>query len=138
MDRSRAKVLLDELHQAPQNEFYAGGESGSLRALLAPGIRWVVPGENALAGTYHGFDEAFAYFLRRRDLATGTFRMHRRDVLVGEGDRIAALTDGTATIAGHERRWSTVGIYHVVDQRQIAACWLLPFDQREFDSIWSG
>jgi hypothetical protein len=36
-------------------------------------------------------------------MATGTFRMHRRDVLAGEGDRIAALTDGAATIAGRER-----------------------------------
>lgn len=64
--------------------------------------------------------------------------MHRRDVLVGEGNRIAALTDGTATIMGQERRWSTVGIYDVVNERQITACWLLPFDQQEFDSIWSG
>lgn len=137
MDRSRATALLDELHQA-QNDFYAGGDSDALRGLLVPDITWVIPGKSPLAGSYRGLDEVFDYFRRRRDLATGTFRMHRRDVLVGDGDRIAALTDGTATIAGHERRWSTVGVYDVLDQRQIAACWLLPFDQREFDAIWSG
>ena len=48
------------------------------------------------------------------------------------------LPDDTVTIAGRERRWSTVGIYDVVDQTRFAACWLLPFDQREFDSIWGG
>ncbi|MGO9960647.1 MAG: nuclear transport factor 2 family protein [Solirubrobacteraceae bacterium] len=137
MDRSRATALLDELHRA-QNEFYAGGDGAALRELLAPDISWVVSGESPLAGTYHGLDEVFDYFRRRRDIATGTFRMHRRDVLVGDGDRIAALTDGAATIAGRARHWSTVGIYDIVDQGRIGACWLLPFDQREFDSIWSG
>jgi hypothetical protein len=51
---------------------------------------------------------------------------------------LLTLTDGTATIAGRERRWSTVGIYDVVGRSRISACWLLPFDQREFDSVWSS
>jgi hypothetical protein len=132
-----AIALLVELHRA-QNQFYAGGDGDALRELLARDIRWVVPGESPLAGGYHGLDEVFDYFRRRREIATGTFRMHRRDVLVGEGDRIAALTDGTATIGGQERRWSTVGIYDVVDETRIGACRLLPFDQQQFDSIWSS
>lgn len=57
-------------------------------------------------------------------------------VLVGDSDRIAALTDWFATIRDVDRRWSTVGLYEVTDQ-QIAACWLLPLDQRAFDAIWS-
>ena len=72
----------------------------------------------------------------RRDLAAGTFRLHRRDVLVGDGDRIAALTDGRATIAGAEHHWSTVGLYDVTGQ-QVAACWLLPLDPAAFDAIWT-
>jgi hypothetical protein len=51
--------------------------------------------------------------------------------------RLAALTDGTATIRGVEHRWSTVGLYDVIDD-QIAACWLLPLDPRAFDAIWSA
>ena len=137
MDRARAIALLDELHAA-QNEFYAGGESAPLRKLLTPDITWIVPGENRIAGTYKGIDAVIDYFQRRRDFANGTFRMHRRDVLVGDGDRLAALTDGTATIGGRHRRWSTVGVYDTVDESRISACWLLPFDQREFDSIWSS
>lgn len=63
--------------------------------------------------------------------------MHRRDVLVGDGDRLAALVDGSATIRGVDHRWSTVGLYDVADGR-IAACWLLALDQVAFDAIWSG
>jgi uncharacterized protein len=91
LDRASAIALLDDLHRA-QNAFYAGGESVALRTLLTPETTWVVPGHNPIAGSYHGLDEVFEYFRRRRELAAGTFQMHRRDVLVGDGDRLAALT----------------------------------------------
>ena len=135
MNRDDAIVLLDRLHEA-QNEFYAGGSDAALHELLAAGITWTVPGDNAIAGTYRGLDEVLEYFRRRRDLADRAFRMQRIDVLVGEGNRVAALTNGIATIGGVEQRWSTVGLYDIVDRR-IAACWLLPLDQRAFDAIWS-
>jgi hypothetical protein len=81
-------------------------------------------------------EEVLGYFRRRRDLADHTFQMKRRDVLVGDGDRIAALTDGFATIRNADHRWSTVGLYDVIDQH-ITACWLLPLDQHAFDAIWA-
>jgi len=136
MNRDAAIGLLDRLHEA-QNGFYAGRCRDGLEHLLTADITWTVPGDSPIAGTYRGLDDVFGYFERRRDLANGTFRMERRDVLVGDGDRIAALTDGVATIGGAEHRWSTVGLYDVTDGR-IAACWLLPLDQRAFDAIWSG
>ena len=136
MIRDTALGVLDRLHKA-QNEFYAGGSGAALEQLLAPNITWTVPGDNRIAGTYGGLDEVFGYFRRRRDLADHTFQMERRDVLVGDGDRVAALTDGFATIRNVDHRWSTVGLYDVIG-RQIAACWLLPLDQRAFDAIWSA
>jgi len=136
MKRDAAVDLLDRLHAA-QNEFYGGGSGDALEQLLAADIAWTVPGDNRIAGAYHGVNEVFDYFRRRRDLAGGTFRMTRRDVLVGDGDRIAALTDGAAAIGGADHAWSTVGLYDVADGR-IAACWLLALDQQAFDAIWSG
>jgi hypothetical protein len=58
-------------------------------------------------------------------------------VLVGAGDRIAALTDRFAMIRGVAQRWSTLGLYDLVSHR-VAACWLLPLDQHVSDRIWSG
>jgi ketosteroid isomerase-like protein len=136
VDAVDAAAILDRLHEA-QNEFYAGGSGESLRQLLAPDVTWNVPGESPIAGTHRGLGEVFVYFRRRRELADRTFRMLRRDVLVGAGDRVASLTDGSATIGGIERHWSTVGLYDVADGR-IAACWLLPLDQRAFDAIWGA
>jgi uncharacterized protein len=136
MNRGTAIDLLDRLNEA-QNEFYAGGSGAALEQLLAPNITWTVPGDNRIAGTYRGLEEVFGYFRRRRDLADHTFQMKRRDVLVGDGHRLAALTDGFATIRGIDHHWSTVGLYDVI-AGQIAACWLLPLDQRAFDAIWSA
>ena len=135
--RSEAVALLNRLHNA-QNQFYAGGDGGPLAELLTADIVWTVPGNNRIAGRYRGKEEVFGYFHRRRDLAAGTFRIQRKDVLVGDGDQVAALTDGRVTIAGHERCWSTVGLYTIAAKQRIAACWLLPLDSEDFDEIWSG
>ena len=135
MDRAAAAAILARLHAA-QGEYYGGGDEAPLRALLDPGIEWHVPGVNAIAGDYRGIEAVMAYFARRRDHAARTFRMHPGDVLVGDGDRVAVLTDGTATIAGREERWSTVGLYRLASGR-IAGCWLLPLDPAAFDRIWA-
>jgi hypothetical protein len=136
MNREEAISLLDRLHSA-QNKFYGGGAQTPLRDLLAPEVTWTVPGNNSIAGQHRGIEAVFDYFRRRRDLAAGTFRMSRRDILVGDGNRIAALTDGAATLDGIEHHWSTVGLYEVADGR-IAACWLLPLSPAEFDAIWTA
>jgi ketosteroid isomerase-like protein len=135
VERAAALELLARLHAA-QGDFYAGGAEAPLRALLDPDVEWHVPGRNAIAGDYRGIDAVMAYFARRRDHAARTFRMHPGDVLVGEGDRVAVLTDGSATIGGRDERWSTVGLYRFAGDR-IAACWLLPLDPAAFDRIWA-
>ncbi len=135
MDRDLAVELLDRLHAA-QTDFHCGGSGDDLRAMLDEEIVWRVPGDNAIAGTYSGIGEVMRYFTRRRALAEGTFRMHRRDVLTGDGDWIAALTDGLVRIGGEDRLWSTVGLYRFRD-RTLVECRLLPLDAGAFDRIWS-
>jgi ketosteroid isomerase-like protein len=127
--------MLESLHRA-QNEFYSGGSDEGLRQILAPDIVWSVPGNNSISGTYRGIEEVLNYFSRRRAIANDTFQLHRLDVLVGDGEKIAALTDGQATIRGTAYTWSTVGLYEVIE-KAVRACWLLPLDPEEFDDIWS-
>jgi hypothetical protein len=135
MDRDLSQRALRRLHEA-QGDFYAGGPPGPLREALTEDIAWHVPGANAIAGVYEGREAVMAYFARRRDLASRTFRMFPGDLLTGEGSRVAVLTDGSAQIGGREHRWSTVGLYELRGE-QVAACWLLPLDQAAFDAVWS-
>jgi uncharacterized protein len=136
LDREAAADLLRRLHQA-QGVFYAGGGGGPLRAVLHPAVSWHVPGQNAIAGEYHGIPAVLGYMTARRGLANATFRLHPGELLVGSDDHIASLTDGTAVIGGAERRWSTVGLYRIRAGR-IAECRLLPLDAQAFDEIWRG
>lgn len=135
MDRHAAQDLLDRVHHA-QNTYYAGGDGRDLAALLTDDVRWTVPGDNVLAGVHVGIGDVLAYMRRRRRLADCTLRLVRRDVLVGRGNRIAALTDGVVVRSGEVLTWETVGLYEVADGR-IRRCWLLPIDAHEFDRIWS-
>ena len=136
MDRAAAESLLSRLHAA-QNAMYAGGDLEPVRALLTSDVEWAIPGENAISGRYRGVEEVLGYFDRRRRLAANTLRLHPGELLVGDGEHLAALTHGSATIGGVEHRWSTVGLYRVRDQR-IAACWLLPLDPAAFDRVWTA
>ena len=106
-----------------------------VQVLLTEDIEWHVPGINAISGDYRGIDAVIGYFLRRRALAANTFRLHPREMLVGDQDHLAVLTDGTAILNGSEHRWSTIGLYRIRGGR-IAACWLLPLDQSAFDRAW--
>ncbi|HEU5157272.1 MAG TPA: hotdog domain-containing protein [Streptosporangiaceae bacterium] len=135
MLQDEARRVLERLHEA-QNSFYQGGGPSALLELLAPDVVWQVPGDNAIAGDYHGIDAVMRYFARRRDLADRTFRMTGRQILCGDDGWIGAVTDGFAVIDGQEATWSTVGLYQVRDGR-IAACRLLPFDAGAFDAIWT-
>jgi ketosteroid isomerase-like protein len=135
MDHDIAMESLGRLHAA-QRAFYAGGPAAPLCELLTNDIVWRVPGENAIAGVYTGIDAVLEYFARRRDLAAGTFRMQPGELLVGDGEHAAVLTDGSAHLHGAEQSWSTLGLYRFRAGR-IAACWLLPLDPRQFDRIWA-
>jgi ketosteroid isomerase-like protein len=135
VNRLEAIDVLETLHHA-QNEYYSGGSDEGLRQILARDIVWSIPGRNSISGTYQGIEEVLDYFSRRRVIANATFQLQRLDVLVGDGEKIAALTDGKATIRGVERTWSTVGLYDVAN-KVVRACWLLPLNPKEFDDIWT-
>ena len=134
MNEASKSERLRRLHEA-QGAFYAGGSEDALRTELPGNVIWHVPGRNAIAGHYEGIEAVMGYFARRRDLASRTFRLHPGEVLIGDRDHVAVLTDGTAVLGGEDRRWSTVGLYRFRSGR-IAECWLLPLDPEEFDRIW--
>ena len=115
---------------------YAGGGSGTVRALLTEDVEGHVPGESAIAGDYRGIEEVISYFQRRRALAANTLRLHPGETLVGDS-HVAVLTDGTAVLAGLEQRWSTLGLYRLRGER-IAACWLLALDLPAFNRVWKA
>ena len=136
VSRAHAAELLGRLHRA-QGRFYAGVGGHELRELLSEQVTWSVPGDNAIAGYYEGVDAVMDYFARRRDIARHSLRLHPRELLTGNGDMVASVTEGSAMLGGREQRWSTVGLYRF-EMDRVRACWLLPLDQAAFDRIWAA
>ena len=126
--------LVHRFH-AEQARLYAGGEVDGVRALLADDVVWHVPGASEIAGEHRGVEAVLAYMDARRRIMDGTFRVvvHGAAVIAG---RVVQLAGGRAVRDGRELEWETVGVFRVVGGR-IAECWLVPFDQAAFDSIWS-
>jgi ketosteroid isomerase-like protein len=134
-DRHPHAHLIRDFHDR-QNRFYAGGEQGSVDAMLTDDVVWHVPGRSAIAGDYRGRDEVLRYFARRRELAETTLRIDVRGVLADD-ERSVILAGGEVEYGGETFAWGTVGIFRVVEGR-IAECWVIPHDQRAFDEIWSS
>jgi uncharacterized protein len=132
-----SNARLVERFYAVQGRFYAGENVGAdLRGLLTDDVVWHVPGRSAIAGEYRGLEQVLRYFAVRRGIADNTFRITSRGVLA-DADRVVHFADGEAAVGGELRRWRTVGIFNI-SNGLIAECWLLPFDQYQFDEIWSG
>ena len=85
VSRDEAVEVIDRLHDA-QARLYGDGDPAPVRGVLTEDIAWHVPGTSPIAGSYHGIDEVVGYMLARRELAAGTFVMHRLDVLTGAGE----------------------------------------------------
>jgi ketosteroid isomerase-like protein len=115
--------------------YYAGGEIQPVSEMLTDDIAWHVPGRSPIAGHYHGKQEVLEYFRARSERASGSFRIEVRDVLAND-QRAVVLAGGRATRDGQTLTWETAGVFRIADGK-IAECWLLPFDQYEFDEIWS-
>ena len=118
-----------------QGRAYAGGGFEGVASLLSEDVVWHVPGASAIAGEHRGVDAVVSYMDARRRIMDGTFRVtvHGAALIAG---RVVQLAGGTAVRDGREVSWETVGVFRVAGGR-IAECWLIPFDQAEFDRIWS-
>ncbi len=127
--------LIREFHDH-QNLFYSGGDQGPVAAMLSDDVTWHVPGSSPIAGEYRGRGAVLSYFARRRELADATFRIEVRGVLA-DGERTVILAGGEVEYGGETFAWGTVGIFRLADAR-IAECWVVPYDQRAFDEIWSS
>jgi hypothetical protein len=104
----RATAILDRL-QAAQNAFYGGGDRAELRTLLADDVVSAVPGASAIVGTYQGRRSGLGLLHTAQRHHQEHIRLHRRDVLAGIGDMMAALTDGIPAVPNHLRSASLNG-----------------------------
>jgi len=120
---------------AAQAEAYERGTVDALAPLLGEDVVWHVPGHSRIAGEHRGRAAVLGYLALRREMTDATFRVTVHGLAL-IGDRVVQLAGGRASRDGRQVTWETVGVFRVRDGR-ISECWLVPFDQYEFDSIWA-
>ncbi len=121
---------------AVQAQVYGGSVPvDSIRDVLDAEVVWHVPGASAIAGEHRGVEAVLEYFDTRRRMTDSTLQVIGHGMAM-IGGRVVQLAGGRALRDGQEVTWETVGVFRVVDGR-IAECWLVPFDQAVFDTIWS-
>ena len=125
------EILLRNVYAAA-----AGGDVEELRQLIHPEVVWHVPGRNALAGDYKGFDEVLALFGQLAALTDGTFRSELHDVVAGD-EHVVGLHAERAQRAGRSLQARLALIGHVRDGR-LAEVWEGHLDAEAFDSFWTA
>lgn len=127
--------VVRRFHALQARVYERGQGLEAIRAVLSDDVVWHVPGRSAIAGEHRGLEAVLEYLDTRRRMTDATFRVTIHGVAM-IGDRVVQLAGGRALRDGGEGTWETVGVFRVTAGR-IAECWLVPFDQAEFDRIWA-
>jgi uncharacterized protein len=130
MARSNTEILRDGY------DAFARGDIPAVLDTFAEDITWHVPGRSPLSGDYRGHEEVVGFFTTAMELSGGTLRVELEE-LVGDGERIVALT--TVSAERHGQAWSSPEI-HVWHMRNGQTVEFREFqgDQGAEDDFWSS
>lgn len=121
--------LLREAYDA-----FGRGDIPTVVGLFAEEIAWHVPGRSPLSGDYRGHEGVVGFFSRAMELSGGTLRVEA-DEIIGDGERVVALTTVSAERNG--RSWSSpeVHVWRVRDGRVVEFT-EYQGDQQTEDEFW--
>ena len=113
---------------------FARKQGFALRGLFAEDATWVVPGDGAMAGTFHGRDQIFRFLARLPKETGGTYGSRLIDVLASD-DRAAALYRAFGSRNGRTLDIDQVLLFRIEDGL-VAHVLALPCDPPAFEEFW--
>ena len=127
----------------PNEELLRGGYEafgkGDLDALrndyFDEAIVWHQPGNNPLAGDFHGIDEVLRVFGRLFEISGGTFRTELHDVLAND-EHAVALGRVTAYRGDQLLDQNYAHVCHIRNGK-LTEAWILNADQAAADAFWA-
>jgi ketosteroid isomerase-like protein len=114
---------------------FAAADLETVRGKLADDVTWTIPGTNALAGTYTGWDQVQGLFLALFEKSGGTLSNDLIDVLANE-NRAYAIMDTTATING-ETKTLRYGLHYELADGLATSVIELAYDPPAADAFWA-
>ena len=130
MARAENEALVRRIFDA-----FAQKRGFALRDVFADDATWIVPGSGAMAGTFTGREEIFAFLGRLPRETNGTYSSTLIDVLASD-DRAAALYRASGERHGRRLELDQVLLFRIENGlvREVLA---LPSDPAAFDRFWA-
>lgn len=113
----------------------ASGDIPTFLAAMSDDIAWHMPGDNQLAGAYHGKDEFRRLMTKIRDLSGGTFKMAVHDITASD-DHAVNIERVTASRDGRQLDIVVALVLRIKDGK-ITEVWEHFFDFKAWDDFWS-
>ena len=124
----------DALHDPFEGHVRIGPEPQGNALLLGEDTQWIIRGEGALAGTYTGPDEIFAFWKSVARKTGGGLRLELRDVLAND-ERAVALVDVTGERDGRSLDERQIVVFELADGIVGSATFV--YERPEvYDSFW--
>jgi uncharacterized protein len=113
---------------------FGRGDIPTVLGLFAEEIAWHVPGRGPLSGDYRGHEQVVGFFSRAMELSGGTLRVEADEIL-GDGERVVALTTVSAERNGQSWSSPEVHVWRVRDGRAVEFT-EYQGDQQTEDEFW--
>lgn len=110
-------------------------DRATARDLLAPEVRWVVPGRSAVAGTHVGPDAVLDVDATMRRLSGGTLRHHVL-IWLAAAPHAHAVARQTATRDGHDTAFDRAFVFTLDGAGLITDVHAYTDDLYAFDEFW--
>lgn len=116
-------------------EAFTAGDIEKVLAIFADDIAWHVPGENQLAGDYHGHQEVVGFFGKLIEITGGTFRLDVHDILANDKHG-AVIVTAYGERPGNTLEAREVHVWHFADGKA-TEFWSPSDQQRQIDFFFS-
>ncbi|HLI43303.1 MAG TPA: nuclear transport factor 2 family protein [Acidimicrobiales bacterium] len=113
---------------------FVKGDLRTVKSLLAPTIRWHIPGRSPISGTYEGIDAVLDFFVKLVTVSEGSFALELHDVAASDG-HVVALVVESAERGERELVCNDAHVWHLENGRAVEF-WACPADQYLFDEFW--
>ena len=114
---------------------FTSGDMAKLAEFFAEDVVWHTPGDNLVAGDFHGREATFAAFGREFELSNGTYQPAIRDVLANDNHTVA-LMHVTAERDDKKLDMDYVLVFDLRDGQIVEGRGLWT-DQAAYDEFWS-
>jgi ketosteroid isomerase-like protein len=84
-----------------------------------PNITWTAPGNNSLAGVYHGHEAVVGFFTKLHEITGGTFAL-QLERIIADDNGVVAIVQASGQRDEHSYSWGYAHVWEMKDHKAIS------------------